>query len=485
MNFKYLLSIILVFALSFGMCSVALATNENHVKEIYTKRYVPEGFTGIYTAEDLNNVRNNLSDKYILMNDIDLSSIKTWSPIGDRTKAFSGVFAGNGYSIKNLKINISENTEIMSGLFGYTKNAIIFNLSIVNTEINIVGSEDVYVGAIAGLSSGGTITNCISSGSITVSVSKKGNVGGIAGYSKTDIINCFSDVSVKVYCGSRLTYVGGITGVTYNKVSQSANKNSLSVKSESEGAMVVVGGISGGAFNEIINCFNNGAVSAYSSSFATVGGIVGESCSISNSYNTGKISAENEKEDAQYIFAGGISGYTNFKMPTIDQQETEGYDSYLNNCYYLDNISQATGNFEPLATNNVAALSIDEMKNKSSFVGFDFIRVWNLSSGNMPNLISNVANASKTLKIETQDMQTIFEKPVSIIWSYSADENIAVMDNLGSVKGLNEGITEITFITSDGQFESCEISVTKTTFIQTIADFLKQIFNYLFGWIFN
>lgn len=41
---------------------------------------VPEGYTGVYTIDDLYAIRNNLSGKYILMNDIDLSAT---APGGD------------------------------------------------------------------------------------------------------------------------------------------------------------------------------------------------------------------------------------------------------------------------------------------------------------------------------------------------------------------------------------------------------------------
>jgi len=38
----------------------------------------PDGFTEIRTAQQLSNIRNDLSSKYILMNDIDLSSGGNW-----------------------------------------------------------------------------------------------------------------------------------------------------------------------------------------------------------------------------------------------------------------------------------------------------------------------------------------------------------------------------------------------------------------------
>jgi hypothetical protein len=71
------------------------------------KTEVPEGYIGIYTAEDLDNVRNDLTANYILMNDIDLSAYENWEPIGKLSTfayydTFSGVFDGNGHSIQIL-----------------------------------------------------------------------------------------------------------------------------------------------------------------------------------------------------------------------------------------------------------------------------------------------------------------------------------------------------------------------------------------------
>ena len=71
----------------------------------------------IYDAADLDNIRNDLSGHYILMNDIDLEGTE-WKPIGkceDGTsdyrnpceitdERFSGIFDGQGYEITNLSI---------------------------------------------------------------------------------------------------------------------------------------------------------------------------------------------------------------------------------------------------------------------------------------------------------------------------------------------------------------------------------------------
>ena len=81
MNLKRILPIILAIILSFGVCTVAFAENQTTV---------PDGYIGIYTAEDLYNIRNNLSGKYILMNDIDLSVYENWEPMAARQVAADG-----------------------------------------------------------------------------------------------------------------------------------------------------------------------------------------------------------------------------------------------------------------------------------------------------------------------------------------------------------------------------------------------------------
>ena len=63
-----------------------------------------QGYTVIKTADELQAMKDNLSGKYILMNDIDLSGYD-WEAIGNRSTKFTGELNGNGYVIKNLTIN--------------------------------------------------------------------------------------------------------------------------------------------------------------------------------------------------------------------------------------------------------------------------------------------------------------------------------------------------------------------------------------------
>ncbi len=197
---------------------VALTSANNHLTE------VPEGYTGIYTLEDLNDIRNDLSGNYILMNDLDFNNEdnyqdilnKTvyttgtgWEPIGTSSTAFTGSFNGNNYVINHLFIN---RTSSYVGLFGYTNgnsSKIIENIGLEN--INISGSSSV--GGIVGQNRYTSIKNSYVTG---VLIASSSSGGGITGYSfgsssvKPNIENCYSTVNV-----TALYYAGGAVGYTY------------------------------------------------------------------------------------------------------------------------------------------------------------------------------------------------------------------------------------------------------------------------------
>ena len=67
----------------------------------------------IYTAQDLDNIRNNLSGSFKLMNDIDLSTFNggEWVPIGYLLNPFTGIFDGQGYLIYNANRELEKEVE--------------------------------------------------------------------------------------------------------------------------------------------------------------------------------------------------------------------------------------------------------------------------------------------------------------------------------------------------------------------------------------
>ena len=149
--------------------------------------------TQITTAAQFQNIKNNLGGDYILMNDIDLSSIY-FTPIGSGYNSyFTGTFDGNGHTITISDVNASSSNR---GVFGQVgTGGTVKNLVVKGTIQNDL-DEVSYVGGIAGKNYG-TITNCCSFVNINVSgydynSPKSVEAGGIAGYNYGTITYCFA-----------------------------------------------------------------------------------------------------------------------------------------------------------------------------------------------------------------------------------------------------------------------------------------------------
>ncbi|MGI2326419.1 GLUG motif-containing protein [Planococcus sp. YIM B11945] len=162
----------------------------------------------VSTIADLNAVRNNLTAHYKLMNDIDLSSVANFVPIGaDYNNSFRGVFDGNGKKIKNLTIY---KTTVNIGLFAYVREGTVKNLALVDCSVK--GKSDTnYVGGITGYTtSKSTIDQC----SVTGEIFGQYGVGGLVGWHVESTVSN-SWASCKVDGAGR---VGGLVGNITNSL---------------------------------------------------------------------------------------------------------------------------------------------------------------------------------------------------------------------------------------------------------------------------
>jgi hypothetical protein len=164
----------------------------------------------ITDQSELEAVRNNLSGKYILMNDIALElSGSGWTPIGTDSARFTGVFNGGGHKITSLWISRSSTNYV--GLFGYIgAGGRVKNLGV---DINgaVIGAK--YVGGIAGyLLSGEIINSYVAGGTVRDNdASSGGYIGAIAGQIQNS--NITNSYAVNSLVKGRL-YAGGIAGYT-------------------------------------------------------------------------------------------------------------------------------------------------------------------------------------------------------------------------------------------------------------------------------
>lgn len=218
----------------------------------------------IKTVNHLKNVSRNMDANFILVNDLDLSG-EQWKPIGGYyyEKTFSGIFDGNGKTIKNLTrtSDITEkNNRIYFGLFCVIGNGgLVKNLKFSNLNIKMTGpavnnaSTWVYVGAVAASVNNGSIKNCqVNSGTCSYDVCTNGEVytGAICGRAyKANIDACTN--KVKVVSGRYTGIAGGICG--YARDSKFKNcKNTAQVVSKCTawGGVTATGGIVGMAYKK-------------------------------------------------------------------------------------------------------------------------------------------------------------------------------------------------------------------------------------------
>ena len=297
----------------------------------------------IETKAHLNNVRNDLDAHYkmiadIVFTDTDFTASgdfynagQGWAPIGtDTSDAFTGTFDGAKHTITGLQINITSSQTEYAGLFGFTRNATISNIVLVNADVYVKGSyacvggvagytmstrfegcessgtieSSDEAGGVVGYVQGGSITNCHNSA--TVISSNSG--GGIVGATDVSVLKCSNTGAISSIDGS---IVGGIVGYLYSggSVTLSYNTGNISAienRVKQGSPTTFAGGICGESSGEIRNCFNIGTIYAEDAArYAFAGGIAG-SGNIYNCYNIGNVSAS--ASATYYVGAGGIVG---------------------------------------------------------------------------------------------------------------------------------------------------------------------------------
>ncbi len=251
-----------------------------------------------------------------LTNEIDLSSVADWTPIGNGSRdgktytgnAFKGNFNGNGNTITGLTI-ISTDSSAAVGLFGVVYGGTVQNLVFENVSINTASKN---AGSAIGLMVGGATADNITvkSGSVTAA----DGVGGVVGRITVSgtISNCSNAASVEA---TSTGGAGGIVGKAYytetDKLMTISNcTNTATVKSG-----YAAGGIVALSAADVKNCSNSGAVTAATEA----GGIIGEQV------NRGVVSGNTNTADivGKGTAAGGIIGWVRYQTSTTDYELSE------------------------------------------------------------------------------------------------------------------------------------------------------------------
>lgn len=278
-----------------------------------------DGYMWVENVEQLQAINTNLSGNYALRNSIDATSTEQngFTSIGsDDSKAFTGNFDGIDYNIFGLTIkNAEENT----GLFGYTNNATISNVTLVGGSIT--GKDNV--GAIVGNANNTTLNNVVNS----AAVSGDSNVGGIVGIATDttveDAINTGAIEGIANTDNGGIN-VGGLIG--------SMNSSHLIGNSYNLGDVTSIGSNVGGLVGHAVNStIGDGTNLVYNRLDVTgaynVGGIVGnmEGTAVQNAENSGTVTATGHTTE-NYIY------HSDYTVDGHNKHNDEGKDD--NNGHY-------------------------------------------------------------------------------------------------------------------------------------------------------
>ena len=297
----------------------------------------------ICTVQDLVDLANNVNtgtgnyypgSYWKLMNDLDLSIIANWNPIGNFNNRFQGNFDGNTKVISNLAIY--KPTTDYIGLFGFISNAEIKNLGIEDCQV----AGDQCVGALVGRDAGNsnfescyvidicvsgnrlvggligaayyypnlTIQNCYAIGSVT---GVADCVGGLAGCINFDTFSVFNTYAICEVNGT--SAVGGLIGIGAN-----SGMVEISYANGNIQGTNVCGGLVGAldfwSYIVITDCYATGNVIANSAGGGLIGGNPSNT-NLANCYATGNVTANSS--------IGGLVG---------------GNSGSITNCYATGNV---------------------------------------------------------------------------------------------------------------------------------------------------
>ena len=301
--------------------SYNIASNSKYIATVNGKNFAQnKGYMWVEDVKQLQAIDTNLGGNYALRNSIDGTQANNFKSIGSNT-AFTGNFDGIDYNIFGLTIkNGGENT----GLFGYTNNATISNVTLVGGSIS--GSNNV--GAIVGSANNTTLTNVVNS----AAVSGNSNVGGIVGIATgTTVEDAINTGAIE---GIADTDNGGINvgGINVGGLIGSMNNSHLIGNSYNLGDVTSigsnVGGLVGSASNSTIGDGTNLVYNRMDVTGAyNVGGIVGNmvGSTVQNAENSGTVTATGHTTE-NYIY------HSDYTVDGHNKHNYEGKDD--NNGHY-------------------------------------------------------------------------------------------------------------------------------------------------------
>lgn len=263
----------------------------------------PYQIRDVYGLQGMGSSSQYLASAWALVSDIDASATANWNlnsgvaqgfkPIGNSSVTFTGALDGQGFAIKDLKVNTASQD---AGLFGRITGATISDVVLSNASVASQHDQG-YAGALAGQAQGSTISGVSSSGSVT-SYNVAGGLLGFLGGSRLQRSSSSSNVRASYQkadggTSSQLVHMaGGLVGSMNDAI---IDESWASGTVLANGLMAAQAGglVGGGVINgTIFGSYSTSAVEGTGSNGvkASVGGLAGQvmgGLKIDNSYYQG------------------------------------------------------------------------------------------------------------------------------------------------------------------------------------------------------
>jgi len=277
-------------------------------------------------------VNNGQTDaKAVMVNDIDMSEVEDFIPIGNTKTPYTGVFDGQNHKITSFGQFVVEDGEtgegyytlqfsgskIGEGFFGTISGATVKNFTIEGA-FEVTGGN--YKGAI-GQALKSTVSNVHSALNIAITASACHHCGGLVGSTESDagttISNCSFSGTLTVAAGSTDNFAG-ILGYSGNDVVENcANYGTINFMDAGCAAGGIVGYINN-VNTSIKNCLNVGTVHCTVSDSPKYGGAIigriknnwGSDRIVNNYWLEGSAYAPAKKDDGSAPAAASATGST-------------------------------------------------------------------------------------------------------------------------------------------------------------------------------
>lgn len=317
---------------------------------------------------DIAAIDNDLSADYVLTNDLDENTNgyftigSDFTPIGFiqgdyETRQFSGSFDGNGFEVRDLVINTSDES---IGFFATTDTgALIENLTVSGTVDN--SGTGRHVAGFIGSHYAGTIQNCTAK--MDVTAPDNSDVAGFVGFISNGATILNSSVIGSVDGGND---AGNFVATNRGSISNSFSSGSVNGKAS-------VGGFVGTnqADGEISDSYSLASVTADS----VVGGFVGHAKSddsakgISSCYSVGSVNGSSNVTTGSFCGRLGASSpfgaNSGFIVDSFVDEQSSGVNQTIG-----ENVA-GTGDITPLTTSEMQGSEVE-----TNMSDFDFANVW-------------------------------------------------------------------------------------------------------------